>query len=225
MMNRVSKIWIVSIFALQAFSVGAQADAICDFAPGSLMRYEREILKAAEAQNFKKMAQPLACILQMQSDSEGFARYLSHSFLRPLLGGAQIGGVPKDPRYKVVSQVLEQLALKADDGVQKSFVTEFSRGEWRFYTLFCEKGNTDHCSDFLPDEIKVKDEAPILAAASMLRLRKAYQVLKGPQRDLIAQRLKNLHRDIPKTSALQRKFIDQIYEELFSREIPLSWLS
>ena len=83
------------------------------------------------------------------------ARYLSSSFLRPMFGGAQTKGVPTDPRYKNVAHILEELALRAPDGVQRSFVTEFSHGDWRFYTLFCESGNTEFCSIFLPDETRV----------------------------------------------------------------------
>ena len=199
-----------------------QAD--CDLSSDSLNRYEDEILRAAEAKDYKKIAPPLACILQMQSESEGFDRYLSSSFLRPLLGGSQTPGTEKDPRYQIVAQVMEQLAMHAKDGVQRSFVTEFSRGDWRFYTLFCEQGNTEFCSRFLPDEHKVSSEPPLLAAASMMRLRKAYQVLKGEQRELVAKRIKNLYRDIPQSDLLRRKFIEEIYGELFQNQIPLGML-
>lgn len=196
--------------------------AECDLSPDSLNKFEQEILRAAEAKNYKAMAQPMACILQMQSENEGMARYLAHSYLRPLLGGGQISGVEKDPRYKVISDVFEQLTLRTNDVVQKSFVTEFSRGEWRFYTIFCEQGDTQYCSTFLPDEKKVGAEPPLLAAASMMRLRKAYQVLKGEQREIAASRLKRLYKEIPRSDSLKRKFIDQIYSELFARDpIPL----
>lgn len=203
------------------FSYPALAALECDLSPGSLNKYEQEILIAAEAKNYKAMAQPMACILQMQTENEGMARYLAHSYLRPLLGGGQISGVEKDPRYKLIAEVFEKLALRSNDVVQKSFVTEFSRGEWRFYTVFCEQGDTQYCSTFLPDEKKVSAEPPLIAAASMMRLRKAYQVLKGEQRDIAATRLKNLYKEIPKTDALKRKFIDQIYNELFQKQIPL----
>lgn len=208
-------ILLVAVFV----TVAAQAD--CDFEPSALNRYEHEILKAAENKTYKSMAQPLACILQMQTESEGVARYLSNSYLRPLLGGPHPPGVVKDPRYKIISEMLEKLALHTNDVVQRSFVTEFSRGDWRFYTLFCEKGDTQFCSVFLPDEGRVRDESPLLAAASMMRLRKAYQVLQGEQRDVAAQRLKNLYRDIPKSESLKRKFIEQIYSELFQDQLPL----
>jgi hypothetical protein len=210
------------VAALSLFARVAVVYAECNLEAESLNRYEQDILNAADARDYRKMAPPLACMLQMQTESDGMSRYMASSFLRPLLGGAQTPGLTKDPRYKVVSHVLEELAMHASDGVQRSFVTEFSQGDWRFYTLFCEQGNTEFCSIFLPDESKVSAEAPLLAAASMLRLRKAYQVLKGEQRELVAQRLKNLYRDIPRSSALKRKFIEQIYNELFPAPIPLS---
>jgi hypothetical protein len=200
---------------LLAVLVQFSAIAECDFETDSLNRYEDEILRAAEKNELKKMVPPLVCILKMQQDSEGFSRYLSSSFLRPMFGGGQTPGTQSDPRYQVVAKVLEQLAMRPADVIERSVVAEFSKGDWNFYTLFCEKGNTEYCSIFLPDEKRVKSEAPLLAAASMMRLRKAYQVLNGQQRDLIAARIKKLHHDIPHSDALKRKFIDQIYDELF----------
>src|SRR5262249_8147813 len=142
--------------------------AECDFEPEALNRYEDEILRAAERDQPVKMAEPLACILRMQSESEDMSRVLSASYLRPLLGGAQIKGVKIDPRYKKVAGVLEKLALHSKESTQLSFVSEFSKGDWRFYTLFCEKGNVEYCSVFLPDETRVKSESPLIAAASMM---------------------------------------------------------
>ncbi|MGE3682611.1 MAG: hypothetical protein AB7G93_12870 [Bdellovibrionales bacterium] len=210
------------IFSLTGFGLTARAE--CDFEPEALNRYEHEILAAAQAGDAKKLAAPLVCVLQMQTESEGIARYLSSSFLRPILGGSQTPGLAKDKRYELVAKALERLALRAPDVVQSSFLTEFSRGDWRFYTLFCEQGNTEFCSVFLPDANKVTGEPPLLAAASMMRLRKAYQVLKGEQREHVALRLKQLYRDIPASSSLKRRVIEQIYDELFRGETPLSRL-
>lgn len=220
---------LIFVFLTATFLASATAKE-CDDSAGSLMHYERQVLQAANAgkdsaKKYLEMDEPLACILKLQSEGEGMDRYLSASFLRPLLGGYQTPGTVKDPRYQTVAKALEQLALRSNDAVGKSFVSEFSRGDWRFYTLFCEKGDTGDCIDFLPDEKRVKSEAPLLAAASMLRLRQAYRVLSGKQRDRVAQRLKNLYREIPQESRLQRKFIDQIYQEIFQDGIPLSMMS
>lgn len=203
----------------------SEASTKCKLDAGELVKYEQAILRAAEKKSYKEMALPLACILQMQIESDGFSRYLSSSFLRPLLGGTQTPGLAKDPRYIVVVKALEQLALHSKNDVQSSFIAEFSRGDWKFYTLFCEDGNTDFCSVFLPDDGQIKNEPSLLAAASILRLQKAYSVLSGPQRDLIGDRIKKLYREIPPEAALKRKFIEQIYSEMFLTSKPLSLLS
>lgn len=217
--------WSVpSLFSLCLAISAVQADGGCDLDVESLNHYELEILESAAAKDFKRMALPLACVLRMQSESAGMARYLSSSYLRPLLGGTQPPGIDPDPRYKVVARALEHLAMRSRDGVRESFVAEFARGDWRFYSLFCEQGNTEYCSAFLPDEKKIRSEPPVLAAASMMRLRKAFQVLRGSQRDLVAQRLKNLYRDLPKSDPLKRKFIEEIYQDLFGRPAPIQSL-
>lgn len=207
---------------LSTLFVGGFSSAECVMDSDALMKYEQEILNAASKKKYVDIAEPLTCLLRMQNETEGFAKYLSSSFLRPLFGADLPAHLPKTSEYAEVEKVLTQLAQQSNDVLRNSFVSEFSKGDWSFYTLFCEEGNTSYCSDFLPDAQRVKGEPPLLAAASMLRLRKAYTVLKGSQQDLIASRLKKLYREIPKEDVLRRKFIDQIYEDLFENQIPMT---
>jgi hypothetical protein len=140
---------------------------------------------------------------------------MASSFLKTLMGGDQIAGVMRDARYKKVAQTLSELTLRNKTPLKNSVVAEFARGDWTFYKLFCEEGDTSFCSTFLPDESRVKREAPLLAAASLMRLKKAYHVLSGEEREKVAARIKNLYREIPAEEKLTRQFIDQIYLELF----------
>lgn len=200
------------------FSVHAE----CSFDFDSLRKYEKQILDAADSGKIDQMAKPFQCILRMQMESQGLSNYMAHSFLGPLLGGEITPGLKKDVRYQKVTKALEKLSLKASHNLRNSFVTVFSQGEWKTYSLFCEQGNTSYCSDFMPDVKKIKEEPPLLAAASMLRLKQAYTVLKGPQKDLIASRLKKLFSEIPLNDPVRRKFIEEIHQELFEVQIPLS---
>ncbi|MGE4132849.1 MAG: hypothetical protein AB7F86_14510 [Bdellovibrionales bacterium] len=194
----------------------------CSDEAGALVHYEDQILKAAQNQRMADMAHPLACILKMQAEDRGMASYLAASFLRPLMGGEQTSGLVRDRRYKTVAKALEQLSQRAAEPLD-SFVGRFSEGDWKFYGLFCEQGDTQHCSVFLPSESEVIEQKPLLAAASILRLRQAYRVLQGDQRDLIEARIRKLHKSIPRTQVLQRKFIDKVYTELFESPGPLSF--
>ncbi len=188
----------------------------CEYSATAVLKYEREILRAEAP---AKVAEPLACILKIQEKGEGMTRYMAASTLRPLLGGKQIEGVLKDGRYKNVENLISKLTMRSPNVLKESVVAHFARGDWEFYKLFCEEGNTDFCSAFLPDEKTVRQEKPLLAAASMLRLKKAFVVLKGDEKKVVAQRIKNLYRDIPSDAALQRKFIDEIYREFFGMEL------
>ena len=217
---------MICVVGLMAFTLTAHGNAVsCNLTVESLNKIELEILQAAKVKNYKQMAQQLACLLRMQTESEGLARLLAHGYLSPFLGGQLPRGIEEKPEYKLVKSALEDLALRSSEVTQKSFVAEFSRGEWSFYVLFCEQGNTQYCTDFLPDEKFVQHEPSLLAAASMLRLRKAYTVLNGSQKELVAKRLKELYKIIPKNEILKRKFIEEIHTELFAPPIPLSLLS
>lgn len=188
----------------------------CEYSTDAVLRYERAILNADKP---AKVAEPLMCILEIQEKGEGMTQYLAASTLRPLLGGPQIAGVIKDGRYKNVENLITRLTLRSNDVLRESVIAGFAAGDWEFYKMFCEEGDTSGCKDFMPDEKFVKGERPLLAAASMMRLKKAFHVLKGKDQEVVAQRIKNLYRDIPESAALQRKFIDQIYKELFGMRL------
>lgn len=188
------------------------ASSECVLEASHLVKLDRQVLGAKTTE---EMAEPLACILRMHEEGDGFSRYMASSFLKALLGGDQIQGVMKDARYKKVADALKELTLKNNTPLKDSVIAYFARGDWTFYKLFCEEGDVSFCPTFLPDESRVQKESPLLAAASMLRLKKAYQVLDGKEREEVATRIKNLYREIPLAEKLQRKFIDQIYRELF----------
>lgn len=190
----------------------------CEFSSESLMRYERSVLNAKTP---SEMAEPLACLLEMHEKSEGMTRYFAARSLRPLLGGQQNAGVMKDARYRRVAEALEQLTLKSKSPLDQSVISKFAKGDWLFYELFCTKGDTSFCPNFMPDQESLRKESPLLAAASLVRLKNAYQNLSGKEREEIGSRIKKLYREIPVAEKLQRKFIDEIYKELF--ELRMSW--
>ena len=207
---------------LAALLAGARAETPCERTEGAVFNHERVLLDAAAHQRVEAMARPLACLLDTQEHGEGRARLYAASVLRPLLGGSQLAGVMADRRYAQASRLIERMTAHAADPVADSVVSRYAGGDWTFYKLFCEEGNTDYCVAFLPDERKVRAESPLLAAAGILRLRKAYGVLRGPQREEVGQRIKTLYRDIPREDGLRRKFIDLVYEELFGRKLSVS---
>lgn len=199
-----------SLILLIFTAVVANAECVLD--ADHLVKLEREVLNAKTP---SQMADPLACILKMQQEADGFSRYMAGSFLKTLMGGDQLKGVLKDARYKRVINALTDLTMKNKTPLQNSVIAEYARGDWTFYKIFCEEGDTSFCTAFLPDESKVKHEKLLLAAASLMRLKKAYHVLSGEDREMVASRIKNLYREIPREEKLARKFIDQIYLELF----------
>lgn len=211
--------WIVAILSAGHLS----ADPLpCERTEGAVYNHERVLLAAAARGRAEEVARPLYCLLDTQANGEGMARVYAASALRPLLGGAQIEGVMRDRRYAQASKLLETLTARSADPLRDSVVARFAEGDWTFYKIFCEQGDTAYCTAFLPDEKNVRDQVPLLAAAAMLRLRKAYDALNGKPRAEVAQRLRNLYREIPRDQSIQRQFIDKIYEELFGRELTLA---
>lgn len=195
-------------------SVVAMAEP-CEISSNALMKYEQRVLSAI-ATAPEKIDEPFKCLLEIQQKGQGETKYFAHKFLRPFMGGemAKYPGLKKDVRYDLVTKRLEKNPTFA--------VEEFARGDWDFYKLFCEKGNVSFCADFVPDENNVQKDVPLLGAASILKLRQAYLVLSGEQRQVIAQRIRNLHKTIPASDSIKRRFIDQVFQELFgASEIPL----
>ena len=204
----------------------------CETTQSALMKYEERILNAADqfnkskdSRNLLKISAPLLCILEIQEMESGLVKYFANSFLRPIFGGPQINGVPKDPRYKIIADELTKISVHSTHLLDDSIMATHSRGAWSFYSLFCEQGNVEYCTAFLPDEDRIKIESPLLAASSMIMLRKAFYLLKGKQKEEVADRIKQIYKTTPLDSALKRKVIEQIYSELFAPPIPLSLLS
>ncbi|MGZ3723134.1 MAG: hypothetical protein ACXVA9_09400, partial [Bdellovibrionales bacterium] len=192
------------LLALAAFCIGrmATANEVCDVSQNGLMKYEERVLVAADlfakhhdSRNLLKITEPLACILEIQENGEGSIKYFANSFLRPIFGGPQINGVPKDRRYKIIADELTKISSHTK--IDQSIFAAHSRGSWGFYTLFCEQGNIEFCATMLPDENQVTTESPLLAASSMIMLRKAYYLLQGKQKDEVAARIKQIYRTLP----------------------------
>jgi hypothetical protein len=196
------------------------AQAECENSVQALNRYEQEILSHAEElkvpSDVEKIAQPLRCMFDLQQNAPGMAKYMAEKYLNPFMGAPLPAAIKPSPAYLKVVAFLQGLTLSAVDPLADSVVSEYATGDWNFYHLFCEQGDTSYCPVFMPDEKQVKTQSPLLAAASLMRLRKAYQVLHGSSRDEVAQRLRRLYKNIPTGDKLQRRFIDQIYEELFN---------
>lgn len=126
----------------------------------------------------------------------------------------------KDRRYQVIADELTKISTHSK--LDNSLMAAHSRGAWGFYKLFCEQGDIEYCATMLPSEDQVKKESDLLAASSMLTLRKAYYILDGKQKDEIAARIRQIYRNLPLDKSLKRKVIDQIYSELFAPSLPLS---
>ncbi len=196
----------------------AIAATVCTHTNETLLRSERAILSAKSP---VEMAEPLSCLLQIHEESDGPLRLFAASSLKSLLGAPQVKGVLKDARYSRVAQALEQLTLHANDPVYQSIIAQYAKGDWLFYEMFCSQGDTSFCPDFLPDPNAIQEVSPLLGAAGLVRLKKAYEVLSGKPRDEVATRLKKLYKEIPTNDKLRRKFIDQIYRELFDSRLSL----
>jgi hypothetical protein len=219
--------WLVA-FALIAVTVPTlHASQSCDLSHDGLMKYEQRILTAADlfkkqhnSRQLLKITEPLACLLEMQERGEGDLKLFANSFLRPILGGAQTPGVPKDPRYKIIADELSKISNHVAHPLDSGVMAAHSRGAWKLYALFCEQGDVEFCTTFLPDQNRIEEESPLLASSSMLILRHAYHALTGKQKDEVAERIRQIYKTLPLDNSLKRKMIDQIYSELFP--VPLS---
>ena len=212
--------WL-ALLAGVALSVGA-ASVPCELTAAALMKYERQILSLTEkfAQHdgtefLKAVSPPLNCVLQIQEKGEDYLRILANSFLKPLLGGGQIQGVPSDPRYLKFSRAMTKVAEQSSNVLRDSLPAAHLRGAWGLYQGFCGPNNNSYCVDFLPSEDLIDRQSPLLGASSIIMLRQAYYVLDGKGREDVAHRIRNLYRKIPTSDHLKRKVISEIYQELF----------
>jgi hypothetical protein len=220
---------MIFMLLLLCAKVGAQsmAQPACDPSDDAMLGYQDEILRSVEKKPaddkawLKDVSYPLTCLLQNQNQNQGLEKYFAGSFLRPLLGADQIEGLPKDKRFKKVSEILSHMTLAAENSSQSSVLAEFAQGEWGFYSP-CDRKKNKKCPIFLPEEKDIRDDAPLIAAASMLHLQKAYLALDGKEKREVEKRIKSLYKTIPKTSRLKRKVINEIYAELFAAKIRMS---
>ena len=193
----------------------------CDTSDDAMLGYQAEILRSVEKTTrddrswLKDVEYPLSCLLAGQKENGGLSKYFAGSFLRPLLGAEEIDGLPKDERFKKVSAILARLTLKEENISQSSVLAEFAQGEWGFYSP-CDRKKNKACPIFLPEEKDIKDGAPLIAAASMLHLQKAYLALEGKEKHEVEKRIKNLYRNISSKDRLKRRVINEIYAELFA---------
>lgn len=209
--------FILRLLLTVSLGIPTVAFGDCDLDIDGVRKYEHRIL------NEKSTAARTAafdCLFEIQQKADHEARYLANAYLRVLLGGPLVKDVPKNSKHQAIAKDLEELSLKGD-----RTALQFANGDWQFYKLFCEEGNVAHCATMVPTEDLIEKQAPLIAAGSLLHLRQAYLVLNGQQKEQIAQRIRNLYDRIPKQAKVQRKFIDQIYAELFGPQIPLGMLS
>ncbi len=197
---------IIAIFAGAAALAAAFSDNQCEMSDNAIMKYEQRILQAI-VDDPDKIEAPLKCLMEVQQNGEGMNKYFANKFLRPMMGADMPDGIVKDKRYAAITKHLEKNPEMVVNG--------FAKGDWGFYKLFCEVGDTSFCPAMMPDEFDVQTDAPLLAASSILKLRQAYLVLGGSQKREIAERIKFLHQTIPAQQKIQRQFIEQIYKELF----------
>lgn len=218
---------LIALVFTMAFAAVAIPQQTCHISEGDLMGYEEAILAAHKLNDQKfeqKIHHPLQCILQIHEKGEGFLKYLANSFLRPLMGGLQSEGVPKDMRYQAVAAKILGWQSKQTNLILNSVMTEHARGAWGFYEGFCNPKNQDSCIDFLPSENQIDVQSPLIAASSMLLLRTAYFGLSGKPRDEVAARIRKVY-ESTKLSGLPKKMIEQIYNELFGTPLDLSSLT
>jgi hypothetical protein len=216
------------VYILVSLHLAASAET-CDISRDGLMKYEQRILIAADlfakkhdSRHLLKITEPLSCLLEIQEGGEGELKLLANSFLRPILGGPQIRGVPKDRRYKIIADELTKISKYTPQILDQGIMAAHSRGAWKLYALFCEQGDVEYCTTFLPDKESIRDESPLLAASNMILLRKAYYTLKGKQKDEVAERIKQIYQSLPLDQGIKRKVIDEIYSELFKQPLALS---
>lgn len=222
---------IITILCCGLFALATHAES-CDHDLESVTMHEQRalaVLKAADKVMSKearmKVLESLTCLIEIQQKGEGLTKYIANSFLQTFLGAGQIKGVPLDDRYKQVSDLLVKMAEYSKDPAHMLMLEAHSKGEWGLYSLMCEKGSTEYCSDFLPEAGKISAQPPLIAASSMLLLKTAYFKLSGEQQRKVGQRIRSLYESIDKNDVLKRRVIESIYKDVFPAWQPLGLLS
>ncbi len=204
--------------ALFLFSTakGSTRPLDCDASSDRIMQAYNAVLAG------QKTSENLQCLLDLHQSGSGMTKMLAADALRPLLGGKALAGRRLDFQTRATVQRLQKQAMTASDVVHESFLTEFARGSWGFYDLFCKPQSAEFCTLFLPDEEQVKKQSPLLGSSSLILLRTAYLGLQGDNQKQVETRLRNLYVSIPQNDLLKRKVIEQIYQELFGIKVPLA---
>jgi hypothetical protein len=214
---------VKTLMALTLLFAQAHATPSCEDTAGAFLNYQHEILssvenkKESDAEWLKKISHPLRCLLRGREMTTGLDQYLAGAFLEPLMGGEIPNKLPDDVRYRKVAEIFHRLSLNSPNILNDSVVADFAQAEWGIY-----EGWGQGFSVFMPNENSIQSRPPLMAASSMIHLKKAYLVLQGKERQEVANRIKNLYETTPKDSVLQRKVIDQIYREIFEPQIKLN---
>jgi hypothetical protein len=197
------------------FGTVSLAAPSCDYSSEGVRKAYDQIL----AHYPKPQAVPhFQCLLEIHKNSSGVLKILAGDALRPLMGGHALAGRGVEKNSKKMAQLLKKVALRSPDVIHDSFLQDYTDGAWGFYDLFCKPPVTEHCFVFLPDEKQIQTENDLFGSSSMMILRNAYLTLQGKDRELVADRIKNLYQKISQDDFLKRKIIDQIYQELFGHK-------
>jgi hypothetical protein len=206
----------LSIFILTTVAEGATPVRDCEASPERIMQAYNAVISD------QKTSENLQCLLTLHQSGSGLIKLLAGDALRPLLGGKALAGRTLNSQNQATVQRLQKEALATADVVHESFLTEYARGTWSFYDLFCKPQNADSCTLFLPDEEQIKKQSSLLGSSSLILLRTAYLGLQGENQKQVETRLRNLYASIPQNDLLKRKVIEQIYQELFGIKVPLA---
>ena len=192
----------------------------CDESPEAMNGYLNSILvqvdKAqSEKQLQKRIAHPLACLLSTYKNSSGVTKYLAGACLRPLLGGKEVKEIKKDSRYDKLLKHLVFAALDEEDPLRNPALRTYSEGRWSEYVPFCrDLEQQELCLVLFPEPKQVLQQGEFIGASSMILLGEAYQKFTGKPKELIAEQLQQLYREIPRHEKLKRKVIDRLHREL-----------
>lgn len=214
-MNKISRIFIVILF----FS--APMARACDNSPEALNGYLNSILQAVDQATSektlqRKIAKPLACLLSAYKNSSGVTKYLAGATLRPLLGGKEVKEIKKDSRYDKFLRHLVIGALSEEDPLRDPALSSYSEGRWAEYVPFCRDYDSQElCLILFPEPTQVLKQGEFLGASSMILLGEAYQKFSGKPKELIAEQLHQLYREIPAHEKLKRKVIERLHREFF----------
>ena len=205
----------ILIFSLKATALE------CDDSTEALLGYQKQILSAAHStsnseQFLQRSAEPLRCLLQIYSHSDGVTKFLAGSCLKPLWGGPEHKLLRKDKNYDKALKAFFEKSLNDPDLLKQSELTAFADADWGDYQNFCQGSVSENmCLELLPDAGHIRAQSEMLGASSLLVLRHAYRQFSGKNKKQVATLIARLYRDIPREDRLKRRVIEEIYLEIF----------